>query len=274
MKEIAKYKKNHDVRIVYDCFDLWPESMPISKNKKRLLTMPFNIWANLRDNYIDSGDMLLCVADAAKELMQNKYPNMHIEVLRPSIQETGVPDYDFDVNREINCCYLGNINYITDIELGVQILSCLAMSKKVTLHIIGGGINLDQFVSELEDKDVHVVEHGCIFDVEEKKKIFEMCDFGINIPKEEVNSAMALKFVEYLHVGLPIINSGLGDNHVAVGQRNLGINIDRDDIVGTAERILGLGTDKLLKMHQNCLEYYNDFFVNQNIDKILFGSRN
>jgi len=58
VKEMAKYKKkHHNVKVMYDIIDLWPESMPIDRYKGLL---PFKIWKNNRDKYLSSGDVVFC----------------------------------------------------------------------------------------------------------------------------------------------------------------------------------------------------------------------
>ena len=62
---MAKYKKkHHNVKVMYDIIDLWPESMPIDRYKGLL---PFKIWKNNRDKYLSSGDVVFCECELFKK---------------------------------------------------------------------------------------------------------------------------------------------------------------------------------------------------------------
>ena len=49
----SRYKRNNKVKLVYDIYDLWPESFPSSK-VKNLLKLPFKIWSSLRDKNLSA----------------------------------------------------------------------------------------------------------------------------------------------------------------------------------------------------------------------------
>ena len=164
----------------------------------------------------------------------------------PTVPVGDIPNYTFDLQDKISFCYLGHVNSITDIELGTEILGGIAQNKKVELHIIGEGQNKAKWIEMLEQSGVTVISHGVVFDDTEKRKIFERCDMGLNIPRPEIRSTMALKAVEYMRYGLPFINSGLGDNEEMVRSFHIGVNVKDGDIV---PKILSLSGFDLRIMH-------------------------
>lgn len=268
IKEVTKYKKKYKCKVILDCYDLWPESFPYQKFRK-LLRFPFRYWKHLRDKYIGNADLILCVSEMGRKVISEMTNGIPIRVLKPSLEQKGLAKYNSDLSNGIVFCYLGNINHITDIELGVSLLGALAKYVKVKVHIIGEGQNIEDFTTRLRDCAIEVIKHGVIFDMTEKNEIFSQCHFGLNIPKKEIQSSMSLKSVEYMRAGLPFINSGIGDTYLLVEERNVGINISDISIDAILKIILDLTSEDLIKMHENCIIFYKELFSNQNYDEIL-----
>jgi glycosyltransferase involved in cell wall biosynthesis len=137
------------------------------------------------------------------------------------------------------------------------------------LHIIGAGENLIKLVDALQSNGVESVCHGVIFDVDAKRTIFEQCDFGLNVYKPEVGVTMSLKSVEYLSVGLPILNNAFADIRNIISERNAGINFDKEYLEETVERLLNVTVEQIEDMRRNCLNVYEDKYISQNLDSIL-----
>ena len=265
VKHLGLYKRrNKNVKLAFDIYDSWPESFP-NKNPNVIMRKAFKIWASLRDNYIKDADLLISVSKSSKEDLEAKYKK-ETSVLMPTISVGEIPNYHFNVKDRISFCYLGHVNYITDVDLGTKILSGVAKEKRVELHIIGEGQNKEQWVKTLTENGINVICHGVVFDTNKKNEIFEQCDMGLNIPRPEIQSTMALKSVEYMKVGLPFVNSGLGDNEELVRSCNIGVNVKDGDIV---RRLASLSQDELTLMHNNSIQCYQERFVCQDYDGIL-----
>lgn len=266
---LSKYRRHHtDTRLVYDVYDAWPESFPYSK-KTKLLSMPFSIWRKMRSNHIGDADLIMCVSEQGRNIILSEAGTTKVKVVKPVIVSGSMPSYQvFD--DVLSFCYLGMVNHITDIDLGVELLSRIAKKKTTILHIIGEGQNLDEFVSRLTERKVEVICHGCVFDRDEKNRIFELCNIGLNIPRKEIDSTMSLKAVEYMRVGLPFINNANGDIRQIVGEDKIGINYE-GDIESIAEELLMLKKEDLIEMHRKCVDSYKNRFLSQNYDDILHG---
>lgn len=266
---LSKYKKRHlDTKLVYDVYDAWPESFPYSK-KTKLLKIPFSFWKKIRSKYISVADLIMCVSEQGRKAILSEAGATPVKVVKPVIVSGSMPNYKATDDR-LSFCYLGMVNHITDIDLGVELLGKIAEKKPTSLHIIGEGQNLDEFVSKLTERNVEVVCHGCVFDREEKNKIFELCNMGLNIPRKEIDSTMSLKAVEYMRVGLPFVNNANGDIREIVEEDMIGLNFE-GSINELAEKVLLLNEDDLVDMHKKCEKSYNDRFLSQNYDEILGG---
>ena len=271
VREIIKFKRKFEnTRVIFDVFDTWPESMPKLNNKK-IFALPFKIWKNLRENYISEADLVVCVSKSCEKFLRTTHPNLNTRVVYPSPDAATLnelPPHEFNIKDKITFCHLGNVNYIVDTELAVKLLSLLAKHKKISIHFIGAGNSLENFINALADNGIETISHGVIFDTAMKSKIYSVCDLGLCTPRREINSTMPLKAVDYIRSGLPFINNSLGDMRSIVENDELGININPENLDETVKKILELTPEKLFKMSANCLEKYNQAFVHD-YDKIF-----
>ena len=267
LKEVAKYKEAHSCKLVLDCYDMWPESFPYS-NTKGLLKLPFAAWASMRNKYLHIADLIITVSEESKKALQ-QLCGIPVSVLRPALALYDMPVYTYDTDKEIRFLYLGNINHIVNIDLCERFLSEMAKRKKTILHIIGSGQFMNDLLQRLQSARVEVVTHGVIFDAERKKEIFSMCHLGLNIPREEIQSTMPLKAIEYMRFGLPFINTGIGDIKDIVEKREIGLNLKSEDVSDTCERICQLQDNEFQQLSDNCYQCYRDEFMNQNYDEVF-----
>ena len=269
VRECAIYKKKHkNVGLVFDCYDAWPESMTI---QSKLLKIPFAVWRCLRDRYIEYADKTIVVSEYGKKWIKRLHPRLKVEVLYPRLDKRPVVSYKTDTSEAVSFCYLGNINYITDTELIIQLLTRVIENKKTILHHIGSGQNLNDFVKTLKEKGISVILHGPVFDTEEKEKIFSCCNWGINFPKKEVQSSMALKSVEYMRSGLPVLNSGVGDNWDIVRKNSIGFNCSAKNVEKIADIITSLNEDDYKRFHDKTVNCYNRLFGEPDYKQLFHG---
>lgn len=268
VKKLAKYKiKNNNIKLIFDCYDMWPESFPYHFNNN-LINISFKLWGDLRKKYISYADLIIGVSEQEIEELRPEINETMAKIIKPAILTGNVPKYKSNLEI-LDICYLGMVNHITDMDLAVKLLGKLAEYRKVHLHIIGDGQNLNEFTEDLQEVSVSVIQHGVVFDMNEKNAIFSMCNWGLNIPREEINSTMSLKAVEYLRAGLPIINNALGDIREIVEKDNVGININKDGLDEVVSTILNSTENAMIELHENALITYKNRFINQDLESIL-----
>lgn len=264
--QIAEYKREKKVKVIFDCYDLWPESFPYNH---RVLQMPFKYWGKLRKDYIKSADLIIAVSEQEKKVLEIEAEGVPIKIFRPVLEKKIQPNYSADLKDGITFCYLGMINHITDIQLAINLLSNIKKYMNVTLHIIGKGQNLNQLVEELETRQVTVINHGVVFDIKEKNMIFSQCNMGLNIPRKEIDSTMSLKAIEYLRAGLPVLNSASGDIKKIIQEYEVGINIQSENMEKTLLEIEKLSSEKLTRMHNQCSAAYSEKFIDQDLEELF-----
>ena len=233
----ASYKKQHpECKYIVDIIDLWPESLPLNFLKK---TFPARIWANLRNYSLRFADHMFLECGLYKEKLKGVIPNIdNKSSILYLFKEQSQEEHDFvlkTINQyekekqlrqnKIILGYLGSINNIIDIDgISSVVKSLKEKNLEVEVRIIGDGQSRDKFIRELEYAGAKVRYFGKIFDQFEKIKILGMCDFGLNMMKDNISVGLTIKSIDYFSMGLPIINSIKGDTWEMVISEHIGEN--------------------------------------------------
>lgn len=241
----AKYKKRHpQVTLVFDIFDLWPETFPGGLVKK-LLAPVFAVWAALRDRNLDKADYVITECEMFRQkLGLNPEKSKTVWQCAPALTvEKPQPQLRTDA---LVLCYLGSINNIISIPDICGLIRELTAHKKVVLHIIGKGETQQLFVDEATAAGAEVIFHGAVYDEAEKLAIMNQCHFGLNIMKSSVCVGLTMKSVDYFRFGLPIVNNIPGDTKRLVQERGIGVQLED----GCAEKLLALTNEDCMTMRQ------------------------
>ena len=226
-KEAAALKRQAaGIRLIFDLMDLWPETMPVSINKN---APPFSAWRSLRDNNLPFADLVVTECRLFENKIKNTLPDIKSETLymtRPLLPYEPVIDLPEDT---VELCYLGSVNNIIDIETIAEIIELISKTKKVRLHIIGDGENREKLISTSKAAGASVAYHGAVFDRAEKQRILDKCHYGLNIMKPSVFVGLTMKSLDYLDLGLPMINNIKGDTWDFIEKHKIGINFERSD---------------------------------------------
>lgn len=227
-------KKNPDVILIADLIDLWPEAFSLTRKLPKLAT--YN-WTKWRDHTVNCADYVITECDYYKEILSGiihdektrtmylykKTNATYFDVVRSGINERN----NIRQNNVIEFAYLGNINNIIDINGICGVLqNAISQGFHPVLHIVGRGNNQETFIYETKKVGCEVVYHGAIFNDDEKAKILSKCNYAFNMMRDYVKVGMTIKSMEYLSMGLPIINNIKGDTWKLVKENHIGINVD------------------------------------------------
>lgn len=263
---IAKYKKQHPhIKIIFDIFDMWPETFPNQKAKS-LLAVPFKIWGKLRTRNLPLANTVITECQSFNDYIKQQGDVKQIVTLYPYKNENTLP-LEYIANDVLNICYLGSINNIIDIQKIVEVLTAIRQKRLVCLHLIGNGEKKDHLIQLLKQVNVSVVDYGNVFDVAEKQRIFNQCAFGINVLKPSVFIGLTLKTIDYFNGGLPILNTVPKDTYEWVMKHHSGINLNDSDSVN---RIVSCTPDEILKMKYNARDVYRRYLSKERYDKQLY----
>lgn len=263
-KYLAQYKKQHpNVVLLFDIFDLWPETFPSGKVKK-LLAPVFSIWASLRDRSLPKADFVTTECNLFQKKLQLT------EEHSKTIYLCSLPHNDYSVNalsieERLELCYLGSINNVISIPDICSLISSVSSIKPVTLHIIGKGERLEELIESAKSAGADVVYHGVVYDAGKKAEIMSQCHFGLNIMKASVCVGLTMKSVDYFSYGLPIINNIGSDTTTLVLEDGVGIQLQED----CAAKLLDMNKQEYAKYQENVIKCFNRYFSEETVEKQL-----
>lgn len=261
VKFLSKYKKKNKVKLIYDVYDLWPETFP-SSQKIKILSLPFAIWRNLRDKNIKAADIVVVECGLYIEKLKHLLAGMNVDILYLTKKRSGYKqNTTVHIEQDIvNVCYLGSINNIIDISLINDLLASINKIKPVAIHIIGDGENRDLFIQTLKSSGIDVKFYGKIFEEDKKRVIFDQCSFGLNIMKDSVCVGLTMKSIDYFEASLPILNSIKADTSMLVEEHKIGFNLTSSNVEDIAIKVANLREEELLQMKKNTEIIFDELF--------------
>jgi len=229
VRYLAKYKRRHpETKLVFDIFDLWPETFPSSRVKK-LLAPVFRVWANLRDRHLSEADFVTAECDLFRQKLRLTGENT--DTLYFSLPPYDGPEMESSLPADrAHIAYLGSVNNIVDIPRIVAFLSALNLRMPTVLHIIGSGERCEEFRRTVADAGVGVEFYGPVFDEGEKHRILSGCHYGLNVMKDSVCVGLTMKSVDYFRHGLPVVNTIPADTETLITQCGAGVHMTDPEV--------------------------------------------
>lgn len=261
---VSKFKrKEKKTKLIFDIYDLWPETFPISRFKK-IINILLKPWGLLRDLNLNVADLVITECNYYQELLKldnGKHKNIETLYLMKSEETTyKKQDNNMQINKNLKIAYLGSINNIVDIDMILLILKELNKKRLIELHLIGSGESKTRFLKLLEMESIKFVDYGIVYDFSQKENILSKCDFGLNIMKESVAVGLTMKSIEYFQFGLPLINNIKGDTSNFVRNNKVGFNINNKNINELIKSILEVNHPEIETYSTNARTLYEKTF--------------
>lgn len=220
-------KKHPKTKVIMDLIDLWPESFP----SKYTDFFPFTLWGRVRNQNLKYADCILTECDLYQNKLQAYLREKWVETV---YWARGTEHSALSVSPAVTepsrekwvLGYLGSVNHIVDLEKIGKVLSFFQKDRPVELHVVGGGEKLEELLQCCKKHGAEVKYHGKIYEYDKKKEIFDRCHFGLNIMKDTVVVGLSMKSIDYMEMGVPIINSLQGDSRDFVEKEKMGYNIE------------------------------------------------
>lgn len=243
---LARYRRRHpNILLIFDVFDLWPESFPSSR-LKQLLALPFRVWASLRDQNLKYADFVTTECELFRRILSLPESSSRVIYFALPSSTTGISSFPALPRDRAEIAYLGSINNLIDIPRISAFLKALSKIMPVRLHIIGEGESRTAFCQAAEEAGAEVVFHGPVFDETEKDTILRSCHFGLNVMKSSVCVGLTMKSVDYLRHGLPLLSTIPGDTEELIQSKGFGLVFDEPEAAAAAvAKAIQHGTEPL-----------------------------
>lgn len=258
---LRKYKAQHNVYVICEIEDLWPESLPLSAKTKSMLKPMLKIWGGLRTHNMNFADYLIYECDLFKDYLK-KYVDVPGKTVYLSKDDTYLNESLIKFEETLKFVYLGSVNNLIDIDLIITILNISSESHNTELNIIGGGEKINTLVDRCKESNIEVINHGVIYKDKEKNDIFKQCHLALNIMKPTVYVGATMKSLEYFHYGMPMINNIQGDTTKIVETYNCGINLTNTegDVELIREFTSKVDNNMLQRLSMASRQVYKKFF--------------
>lgn len=257
-KYLKKYKKKNKVRLIFDIYDLWPESFV--NQKFAGIARPFFLkWASFRNQSLNAADFVITECDLYREILAEFLDPEHTKTIYLTKGSEFEQPMISKPMETLHICYLGSINNIISIDMIVRFLKTLQNYRPIVVDIIGKGETKDDFIRKLKAQGIETIYHGALFG-EDKWKIMNQCHFGINMMINTVRVGLTMKSVDYFEAGLPILNNIKGDTWTYVDNFNLGFNVDEKNIEDVARKLAKLDERQFEEMQRNVRDVFASKF--------------
>lgn len=255
-RHAVKYRKKNKIKLIFDVYDLWPETYPLPTNP--LMKPPFYLWKRMRDKYLKYADLVTTECDLFREKLENILKGIRVETLYPTLEDVPMQRQEIWDDETVHLAYLGSINNIINIPLIAQLVSDILKCKPVHLHIIGTGESKNELIASVKNVGAKVTDYGVVYDLQKKQDILDRCRFGLNIMRNTVCVGLTMKSIDYFRAGLPIVNTIQGDTFRLAINYDIGYNILNDKLVAT--KIACLTERENFLQRQKARDLYNSKF--------------
>lgn len=267
-KQFAEYKKKHpEVKLWFDVLDMWPESLPVPDRVKKLGKPALDRWRYYRDGFLKEADLVTPECDLFRKELEKYTDSSKMERVYLS-EQPHFSEHVFDPDA-IHFLYCGSINHLIDIQLIGEFLWRFRKRKKVTVDIVGGGENLNEFFLKLKQTNVSYRYHGYVYDEKTKNEIYSRCNYGLNCMKDTVFVGLTMKSMDYLSHSLPLINNIAMDSSDLVEQKKIGFNISFENIDQMAAVVSAVTEVQYRNMCENVEGVFRENFTTEVIDRKL-----
>ncbi|MGN7479752.1 glycosyltransferase family 4 protein [Solibacillus silvestris] len=270
----SKYAKNHNIPIVLDVQDTWPESISAAVDiKKWYYKLPLAPLTWFANNIYKSVDGIIAVSKTY--MNRARVLNSRSQFFKYIYIGSDLNTFD---NMELNgkimknngdfwITYIGTLSHSYDIETAIKAIKMF--NSNIILNILGDGPDFDRL------KNIAVREgllNSQVFfkgylPYEEMLSYLKQSDVALNAIIGSSKATITNKLGDYLAAGLPILNSCEESEIVKlVEEKQLGLNYKSEEIEDLFEKIENLIIDqeKRLEFSKNAREFAEESFDRKN----------
>ena len=266
MIPIAKTKKYHNAKIIYDSRELYTKLAGL-KNKPIIQKM----WSYYEKKYIAQAESILVTAEIDKEYLLKLYQNLNIKIIKNLPSNDFLNAQSIDLKKMLCIDEKDNILiYQGKFHKGrgiIFVMQCMQKMKNIVLVLIGDGPMKNKYIEiaktyNLEDKIFFI-------DAVPYKTLSQFsADAYIGLSmiqpiSKSYENALPNKLFEYAVAGIPTICSNLSAMEEMMAEYNSGIAIAHNNQI------------EFINAYEKIASNYTDYVLNEEKQKkILWNSNN
>lgn len=266
-----KYAKRHNVPLVINCLDLWPDSIKVMGIKEN--SFLFKIVKKYSQGIYNKADKILIPSPQFESYLSGVclVPEDNIEILFNHAESDYLACTNVKVDNKIHLLFAGNIGKAQNIELLINAIYRLdpKLRQSVIVDLVGDGSHVEVLKKLIEELDLNEIfifhGHKSIKDVMEYYNLCDACILNLD-GSGSISLTIPGKLQSYMASGKPIIAAVSGSARDLIIEANCGLISSNNDVE--------LFSDNIAKFISNPNDYkdYGDngrkyFIDNFTLDK-------
>lgn len=252
---VRKFVKKHNIKLIIDIRDLWPEAfkmvfrVPILND---LVFFPFKVES---DKIYQVADEIIAVSETYKNRalkVRKKATSANTIYLGTELKtfdEYAKDSLQYKQDDNVLLVYVGTLGNSYDLITAFDALSILKERgyNNLKLLIMGSGPLESKFKNYAIKKKINVEFTGRIPYPEMVSKLVK-CDIALNPIRKGAAQSIINKHADYAAAGLPVINTQeCNEYRTMVEKYNIGLNAENSDAKDMADKIEILINDQDLR---------------------------
>lgn len=253
---VTKFANNHDIKVIIDIQDLWPEAFKMAINipvVSDILFFPMMLQAN---RIYGRADRIMAVSETyvKRGLSKNKkvckgYP-LYIGTDSKLVEDSIKGKVIEKQKSEFWIGYVGALGHSYDIRLVIDAIQLLNQRgySNIVFKIMGQGVLLEEFKKYAKEKNVKCdfmgfLEYGVMM------SILMNCDVAVNPIVGKSVASIINKVSDYAMARVPVINTQNSEEYrYLLESYDCGINCENGDSESVAQAIKKLYDDEEMRI--------------------------
>ena len=258
------WAKRNGRKCVLYCLDQWPESLLAGGIRKD--SFVYKVFLRVsRDIYGRADDLLVSSRGFASYfetvLRLKDKPVRYLPQYAEGLFDE-LPVCEKDKSR-VDFVFAGNVGALQSVETIVEAAKLLKKDTGIHLHVVGGGIALDECIRMAAGLD-NITFHGR-HDLSEMPVFYAMADAMLITMKDDpvLSATLPGKVQTYMAAGKPVVGAIGGETARVVNEdARCGLCCRPEDAAALAEAIRTLAADEVFRHRcgENARRYYQTYF--------------
>lgn len=281
-EQAIKYGKKHNVPVIVDVRDLWPDIFYHNLPKVlRIIATPYIKWMNYKTKKIMKNAFAInAVSEAMLEWGIEKGNRQRSNIdkyfyigydKQEKNEENQINEHEKKIDKlKFNISFFATINNQFDYESLVELSTLIEKKDKdIAINICGDGPQFNQLKNKIQHMS-NVKLLGWL-DQQDLTYILENSKIGLAPYKNtfDFQKGVSNKFAEYISYGLPIALTSKGYMKKLLEENECGISTQNIEEMANFIIELKNNSEKYAQMSKNAIKLYKEKFVAGNIYKDL-----